>query len=295
LHVDDSAISSKIMKKINLKNSIISILCILGASIVAILVHALMPSPGATINPGDFNSLPVKIFGFPVVASSYFIILYLHILIVLLYFGLQSSMDTRKIGLRFGTAFALIYLLGMQEVIVESSPFSGWGFEFVAYQFFMGLGDAIPVFILCIVITAFIFGKKKNKVSYKQQFDKYKLLGVIVIAFAFFCERTIGYIVGYIDSDIEKYPIPVLIWTALFGIVYGIAFILLRPIYYNKSTFTSSLNISVFTLGINWIVFNSFIGMIFSGTILQMLLRSGIDVAVIFITTIIFCNTTSLQ
>lgn len=276
------------MKERNVKNIMISILSIFGAAFVAVLVHAFMPSPGATINTDDFNSLLVRNFGFPIVASSYFIFLYLHILIVLIYFGLKSNMDAKKIGLRFGTAFALIYFMGMQEVIVESSPFSSWGFDFVAYEFFLGLGDAIPAFILCIVITTFIFSNKKNKISYKSQFNKYELLSIVVIAFAFFCERTIGYLVGYIDSDIKKFPLPVLIWTTIFGIVYGIAFILLQPIYNNnKNAFIFSLNISVITLGINWMIFNSFIGMIFAGTILQVLLRSGIDVAVIFIATIL--------
>lgn len=257
---------------------------------IAILVHAFIPSPGAALNSDDFNSLLVKTFGFPVVASSYFILLYLHIVIILLYFGSKTNINTKKIGLRFGTAFALIYFMGMQEVVVEASPFTSWGFDFVMYQFFMGLGDAIPVFILCIVITVSILKKKENKITCKVQFCKYRLLHVVTIAFAFFLERTIGYIVGYIDSDIEHYPIPVLIWTALFGLVYGIAFILLYPIYFNKkNTFISSLNSSVFTLGINWIIFNSFIGMIYTDTILQAILRSGVDVIVIFIV-IIFLN-----
>lgn len=269
------------------KNIIISVLCILGATIFAILVHALMPSPGAKMNVDDFNSFLIRKFGFPAVASSYFIFLYLHISIVLGYFGSKSNMDTKKVGIRFGAAFALIYFIGMQEVFVEASPFSKWGFDFVMYQFFMGLGDAIPAFILCMVISVFVFGKKKINISFKTSFNKYKLLSILIIAFAFFCERTIGYIIGYIDSDIERFPIPVLVWTIIFGIAYGIAFILLHPVYYNKkSTFISSLNITVFTLGINWMIFNSFMGMILAGTILQTLLRSGIDVVVIFIATI---------
>ena len=282
------------MIKRNIKKMVISLICILGASIVAILVHALMPSPGGTINIDAFNSLLVQKFGFPVVASSYFIFLYLHILIVLLCFGLKSNMGNKKIGLRFGAAFALIYFMGMQEVVIESSPFSSWGFGFVSYQFFMGLGDAIPAFILCIVITALIFSKKKNEISLKPQPNKGKLLSIGVIALTFFGERTIGYIVGYVDSDIEKFPIPVLIWTAIFGIIYGIAFILLYPIYSeHKGSLMSSINILVFTLGINWMIFNSFIGMIFAGTLMKMLLRSGVDAAAIFIVMILFKKLTS--
>lgn len=39
----------------------------------------------------------------------------------------------------------------------------------------------------------------------------------------------------------------------------------------------------ILTLGINWIWFNSFMGLILKDTIGQMLLRSGIDVLALFI------------
>ncbi len=274
------------MKERRFKNTIVSILCVLGAAVVAILVHALMPSPGAAMNEEDFDSLLVKMFGFPAVASSYFILLYLHILLVLRYFGTRSNMKPKEIGLRFGSAFALIYFMGMQEVVVESSPFKGWGFDFVQYQLFMGLGDAIPAFIICVIIAIYVLNSGKTNSHSPSSVQKNKLITVGSIAIVYFCERTLGYTIGYIGSDIESFPVPVLIWTAGFGIVFGIAYVLLYPVYYHKNRHTSSWNLTVLTLGINWMIFNSFIGMIYADTILPMLLRSGVDVAAIYVTAI---------
>ena len=42
-------------------------------------------------------------------------------------------------------SFGLIYLLGMEEVVVEASPFAEWEFPFVKYQFVMGIGEAYGV------------------------------------------------------------------------------------------------------------------------------------------------------
>lgn len=39
----------------------------------------------------------------------------------------------------------MIYLLGMEEVVVEASPFAEWEFPFVKYQFVMGIGEAYGV------------------------------------------------------------------------------------------------------------------------------------------------------
>lgn len=273
------------MKGRSFKRTIISILCVLVAAIVAILVHALMPSPGAAMNEEDFDSLLVRMFGFPIVASSYFIILYLHILLVLRYFGSRSNLKPMEIGLRFGTAFALIYFMGMQEVVVESSPFETWGLDFIQYQIFMGLGDAIPAFIICVIVALYTLNPDKTNSYHPVSVRRHKLITITAIAIVYFCERTIGYTVGYIASDIKSFPIPVLIWTAIFGIVFGIAYVLLYPIYHNHKH-TSSWNLTVLTLGINWMIFNSFIGMIYADTILPMLLRSGVDVAAIYVTAI---------
>lgn len=252
---------------------------------IAILVHALMPSPGATMNTEDFDSLLVKTFGFPVVASSYFIILYLHICIVVRYFGARSSLEPKKIGLRFGAAFALIYFMGMQEVVVEGSPFSSWGADFVMYQLFMGLGDAVPALLLCAIIAVFILEKKQGENKQPLRRMKHNVLIIGAIAAAFFTSRMLGYMIGYIGSDMKRYPIPVMLWTIIFGLVLGISYILLRPIY-DHETSVSDWNITVMTLGINWIIFNSFIGMILAGTMIQMLIRSGVDVAAVYLVTL---------
>lgn len=294
-----------------IRNTILLICSILAAAIIAILVHALLPSPGGEMNVEDFNSLLVQTFGFPVVASSYFILLYLHIVIVLVFYGKRTEIQEKRIniGLRFGCAFALLYFVGMQEVVVSSSPFTEWGFDFVIYQFFMGLGDAIPALLLCIA-TALLFlpknfgkvvkaGNESNQIKSNQiksnQTESYDIeskqahsqklntyvIRVLLIALAFFAERTIGYYIGYIDSDIESYPVPVLVWTALFGIILGVAVQLITPICVAQNKTRFCVNVGLVIIGLNWIIFNSFIGMIMAGTIGIMLLRSGIDVIIL--------------
>lgn len=271
---------------IKVRNVLISILCVLGAAIFAIVVHVLMPSPGAAIKIEDFNSVLVKMFGFPIVASAYFVFLYLHILLVFCFIGKKSCMNHIEIGLRYGIAFALIYIVGMQEVAVEASPFLKWGGDFVLFQFFMGLGDAIPVFVLCILIANLILPTKKQKLINISIFNRHNVVSVVIISFTFFIQRIIGYTIGYIDSDIEKFTVPVIAWTAIFGITLGIAFILISPIYIYENTTYKYIHILILTIGINWIIFNSFIGMIMAGTIGQMLLRSGVDILVLFLANI---------
>jgi hypothetical protein len=264
---------------------IINMLAIIVASAIAIIVHAIVPGD---VNVDDFDSIFVKLFGFPVVAVSYFVLLFLHCVIVMRYFGKRSSMSKLQIGFRFGTVFAALYLFGMQEVVVEASPFNEWGLAFVNYQFFMGISDAIPALLLCVV-TAYFTLSNKNTSSSSQLLNLIEKIKVVaLITISFFIARAVGYETGILVSNIDTFPIPTYLWTIVFGMVLGCGYTVLYPIFASgKNNLLLSYKLVVLTIGINWIIFNSFIGLIFSGEMYQMLLRSGIDIAVFFFTSII--------
>ena len=79
------------------------------------------------------------------------------------YVGLRTAAKI-QIGILFGIAYAMIYLLGMQEIIVDYSPFSTWGLDFIKYQFLIGIGDGIPAFLLCLIISYFTLrNNRQNK------------------------------------------------------------------------------------------------------------------------------------
>ena len=266
-----------------LHRNIIGIMSVLVAAIIAIAVHALLPSPGATLDISEFDGILVQLFGFPIVASIYFVILYLHILWVIRYFAPKSYWGNRGIGIRYGLAFGLMYLVGMQEVVVSASPCDTYGLGFVVYQFFIGLGDAIPVMVLCLLVSA--VEKKKSdiiNIFIKKNIRKNIVL-VFGVAITFFIERAIGYVAGYLDSDIREYPVPVLVWTFIFGVVLGGMYLILRPIYNQENKTKKVFYIVLFTIGINWIWFNCFMGLILDGLFVKMFFRSLLDVLFVMI------------
>ena len=268
------------------KNKIILInaIVIIFAAAFAIIIHAALPAP---VDALDFDSLPVKLFGFPVVAVSYFLLLFIHCAIAIQYFGRQSNLPKLEAGYRFGMAFAILYLFGMQEVVVEASPFEAWGFDYVIYQFFMGLGDAIPVLLLCITLAYFTLAQRKSPAPVRTLSKRGKTLIVASFTLTFFIQRTIGYTTGLVDSNLGNYPVQTYLWTALFGAILGCAYIVLYPAFAKEqNTLSLSVQLSLLTIGANWIIFNSFIGLIFSGAMPQMLFRSGLDTVVLFLTSL---------
>lgn len=104
-----------------------------------------------------------------------------------------------------------------------------------------------------------------------------------VIAVSFLVERTIGCETGIIQSNCDIYPVPCYIWTALFGVVFGYIYAILRPVLFSERRLIHLPIEFSLIIGFNWILFNSFIGLIMKGTMPGMLLRSGLDVIVLFI------------
>ncbi|MEN6349699.1 MAG: hypothetical protein ABFD08_09940 [Syntrophomonas sp.] len=269
------------MEKTFMKSGItLSILTILGSAAIAIVVHAIMP---ASVEVGKLNSILVTLFGFNSVAVSYFLILFTQCTVAVRYIGNRTNVANMQTGIRFGLCFALIYLFGMQEVMVESSPFATYGFEFIKYQFFMGVGDAIPAFVLCLVIALFTM-KNKAKVAIVQNIKMVESLWAIsIIAVCFLIERTVGYETGIIQSNCDAYTVPCYIWTALFGLVLGFIYTILYPVLFSERKWIQVPIKLILTIGVNWIIFNSFIGLIMKGAMPEVLLRSGVDVVVLFI------------
>jgi hypothetical protein len=262
-----------------MKRFLMTAFFILLASIVAIASKIALPSE---VNVNDFDSVFVKTLGFEVVASFYFIMIFTHNAIVTLVFGSRAKLSNTQIGVRFGLVFALIYLVGMQEVVIESSPFTAWGIDFVVYQLFGGAGEAVAALLLCTVIAKFSV-EKKERYTRKSLTLRNKLSAVLLIALAFIIVRTICYETDIIHSNVRSFPIPCYIWTILFGIILGFCYTTLYSVFEKeKSQIKLSGKIVVLTMGLCWIIFNSFIGLIFTGEMLNLLLRSGLDVLTVF-------------
>lgn len=266
------------------KAILISLLGILFSMIFAVVVHALLPA-GVDIN--KFDSFLVLTLGFPVTVCLYFAILYLHCSFVTGYFGAKSKLSRSQVALRYGLSFAIIYILGMQEIAVDASPYGEWGWEFVRYQLIMGLGDALPVLLLCFLIS-FVFIKNTQKNNLCPSNKKTKWIFSILFTLIFFVVRTIEYKTQIIGSDIARYPIQTHIWTIIFGFFIGMIFQFLYPIHSNNTKpLKIDFKIAILTIGLNWIIFNGFIGMIMKGSMIEMLLRAGIDTMVWFVSAVI--------
>jgi len=165
-------------------------------------------------------------------------------------------------------------MVGMQEIVIGASPCTQWGAAFVNYQLLMGIGDAIPAIILCFLVGRIFFDGKNSKHMETGIESIYAVLPFVVIVGTI---RFIMSYVGVIQSDIIDYFIPVTLWGYVLGLVFGVVYLLI------ETATVAGLKTMVLGIGMNWMIFNSFIGLIRKDAMPDALLRSAIDiVAIIF-------------
>jgi len=254
--------------KKTLRIILLSFFTIVACSFFAIITHAILP---VEVDNSRLDSILVKNLGFPIVALLYFLILYTHCFVTISIFKKNFYNNGFKSGIYFGLILALLYIIGMQEIMLSVSPFDAWGLEFIIYQLFMGFGDAFPVIILCSITGKLLEDNSKKS----SNFVTNKVSTIFIFTIIIGTTRTIFSQTNVIENYMDSYLIPVIFWNYTFGFIIGIAYLILRK------NFDEPEKWMIWGLTINWIIFNSFIGLIKDGALFDALLRSILDGIVI--------------
>lgn len=233
---------------------------------VAIAVHAALP---AKVDEALLDGVLVLRFGFPAVAVAYFLVLFAQCSVTVAVSWPAARPHPVRHGLALGLAFAALYVIGMQEIMVDKSPFPAWGWDFVLHQSIIGLGDSIPVILLCAVTGALLsHGHAPDAVRRRG-----RLAAILAITLTVGSVRWGASALGIIQSGLAEYPAAVVAWGYLLGLGFAMACAMLTG--GNRAVNV----VAICGVGLNWVLFNSFIGVVFSGMMADALLRSAIDVA----------------
>lgn len=175
-------------------------------------------------------------------------------------------------GLRFGGSIALLWMLGMIEgVTIFGNPFYK--------EFIVGLSDAIPVFVLSLSLSVL----KNTSSEPPIPNNKKKILALSVFTGIFFSGRMIMYFLGAIRSGIYYFPIQTIIWTLSMGISLGLIYLLLGDIRYDRFSKKRILIFGVYAFGMNWMAFLVFMPLLFSGYLVDVIIRICIDTALVIL------------
>jgi hypothetical protein len=262
-----------VLTRVSLKTSAIAGWTIIAVAIVvcaavAIVVHAVLPEK---VDEALLDGALVLRFGFPLVAVAYFLILFAQCAATVTASWSTAQTSALRYGLMLGPAFAVLYMIGMQEIMVDTSPFPAWGSDYVVYQAVIGLGDAAPVIILCAVVGALLAGER----AFAGRGHQGDLVAVLVMTLTVGTVRWLVSALDIIRSSLAEYPIAVTAWGYLLGLGFGICYVLVTRAN------SAGRAVMLYGVGLNWLIFNAFIGLVFAGMMGDALLRSAIDIAAV--------------
>jgi hypothetical protein len=172
-------------------------------------------------------------------------------------------------GLRYGSAIALIWLFAMLEgVALFGNP--------IMNEFVVGLSDAIPVFLMGILLSLLFNEDGKNAVVQPYTLGQ-KMTAVSIITGIFLIGRYVAYFTGAIQSGHHTSPVSTFFWTFLMGACIGVACILLGNIENTLFLERRAAKFGFLVFGVNWATFLVFMPLLFSGYLMDVIFRIIID------------------
>jgi hypothetical protein len=178
-------------------------------------------------------------------------------------------------GLRYGSAIALIWLFAMLEgVSLFGNP--------IINEFMVGLSDAIPVFLMGILLSL-VKTEKTENIAVKPFTLGLKIKALAIFTGIFLIGRYIAYFAGVIQAGYQTSPAYTFSWTLLMGACIGAVCILLGNTKNPMLLKRNSVKFGLLIFGVNWAVFLVFMPLLFSGYLVDVLFRITIDILLVTI------------
>ena len=220
-------------------------------------------------------SLVASILGKEITASLWALLAFSGVAFVFLNIRSEIPGEGVKKGLRYGIAIALLWLLAMLEGV------SLFG-NSIVNEFVVGLSDAIPVFVLSILLSKLQIEKAESDRPVTLMLRK-NIKTISIFAGIFLTGRYVAYLSGVIQSGYHTRPLQTLIWTLLMGISIGTAFVLLGNNRNERPLIRRAVKFGFLIFGLNWAVFLVFMPLLFSGYVADVFLRIILDTTLVTI------------
>ncbi|HOP09992.1 MAG TPA: hypothetical protein PK629_00710 [Oscillospiraceae bacterium] len=251
------------------KGQIIKVAATIFACVLLDIILHIVTSSYSTMPENPNYSLVQRILGTEITVSLWAIIAFSGVAFVFWKIRNEIPGVGVKKGLRYGAAIALLWMFAMLEgVSLFGNP--------IMKEFVVGLSDAIPVFVMCILLSKLQIGEAMHDRPVTFVF-KQKIKAVLIFTGMFLAGRYIAYLSGIIKSGNQSRPFHTLIWTLLMGISIGSAFIMLGNSKNERSFLHRAVRFGFLIFGLNWTVFLVFMPLLFSGYIGDVFLRILID------------------
>lgn len=216
--------------------------------------------PSVFVNNG---SLPLMFIIYGTIAYS---------IIAAIFLVIHENMGGNNImkGVKFGILYSLLWTTYLLEPLPHVAAM-----DRITYP----VADSIALIVMGILLGKLIAIASPRE---KHEITKYSLANIGIITAFFFLGRVIQYTIINIYSSFVNSWISSLIWVIGTGIVIGFVFDYINPLIDNGNITGKSFIFGGIMFGVNLFAFNFFMPIVFSADILDLFIRTILDI--IFVT-----------
>lgn len=244
---------------------------ILSVSFLAIMIRGMfqliIPQEKSYFKPSIFVASGVALLALIIYGT----VLYMVLSYVFLLVEKEISGSPIFRGLKYGGMFALMWIAYLYEPLPNNS---------IMDMIYYPIIDGSVIVILGALLGKFI---AKKEVYIKESSKRISVLNIIIIALIFSVGRIVEYKVFNVFSQLDKRLGATLIWVIAVGIVIGFIFEGLRKTARSKGKIMNCIMFGGVIFGVNLFFFNFFIVVIAKVDIVDLLLRTILDIVWVII------------
>jgi len=194
---------------------------------------------------------------------------------------IQDNLQGTKIfkGFIYGLSFGCLWFIGMIEAsLILGTPLKN--------ELFTGMADGLPIILMGLLLGVFT-GTDTAKNNIKKRSNE-NIISIFVITIFYVVGRYSSYTIIHIDSAYSTKPCATFLWTVGIGLWVGVMYWLLKQGLKGYSPIKRALMFGGLIYGTDWLLYNFFIPLFFETSLVDLLLRAGIDIVFVIVGVFMF-------
>lgn len=240
-----------------------------------------------SIPAGEQTVLAPSIFAqngtMPLVFTVYGIFAYS--LIAALFLLIRDRMVGNRIlqGLKYGLVCCAVWIVYLLEPLPHVAAL-----DRITYP----IADSVALIIMGLML-GWIFGKSKRSAGWQK--TAFPVLPVLTVTVCFFAGRMIQYLIFDTYSSFDEKTLETVLWCLLTGIAISCVMVWLNLHISNGNRIKRAMILGCLLFGVDLILFNFFMPLVFSTDIPDLILRTFVDILTVTLGCLVFSDTRDLD
>ncbi|HIT61137.1 MAG TPA: hypothetical protein IAC33_07900 [Candidatus Fimousia stercorigallinarum] len=240
-----------------------------------------------SIPAGEQTVLAPSIFAqngtMPLVFTVYGIFAYS--LIAALFLLIRDRMVGNRIlqGLKYGLVCCAVWIVYLLEPLPHVAAL-----DRITYP----IADSVALIIMGLML-GWLFGKSKRSADWQK--TAFPVLPVLTVTVCFFAGRMIQYLIFDTYSSFDEKTLETVLWCLLTGIAISCVMVWLNLHISNGNRIKRAMILGCLLFGVDLILFNFFMPLVFSADIPDLILRTFVDILTVTLGCLVFSDTRDLD